>query len=502
MSPFPEYEKYDATGLAELVASGEVTPLELVDAAIERIEQRNPRLNAVVTTIFEKARDQARTGNLPKGPFHGVPFLLKDLEPIMAGVPQSMGSRAFKDFLPDTDNELVKRFRASGLVILGKTNCPELGLMGVTEPELWGPARNPWKLEVTPGGSSGGSAAAVSSGMVPIASAGDGGGSIRIPAACCGLFGMKPSRGRTPLGPHMGEMWFGAVVSHVLSHSVRDSARMLDVLAGPDTGDPYLVARPNKPYAEMIGQNPGKLRIGWSAKTPMDTPLHPEYRHALEETVRLLEDLGHVVVESEPEYDGNMLLRAYLALYLGEVDATIRAMELARGKKIRRSEMEPGTWAIRLMGRKTTAGEFVFNRYQWNTVARSVGRFFLTHDVWLTPTMALPPSPIGAMVPKGIERFGIQVINALGLGGLLKASGLFEKVTSRNLARTPFTQLANLAGIPAMSVPLFQMSDGMPCGMHFSAAMGGEAVLYRLAAQLEAAKPWRNRKPTISGLIK
>ena len=291
MSRFKDYDKYDAMGLADLVKKKELTPSELVEEAIALIEKSNPRLNAVVHKMYDIGRATAK-GKLPDGPFHGVPFLLKDLLDAYAGVPLTSGSRAYRAYIPKEDSEMVRRYKKAGLVVIGKTNLPEFGLLGYTEPELFGPCRNPWNTEHTPGGSSGGSAAAVAVGMVPIASGGDGGGSIRIPASCCGIFGFKPSRGRNPTGPEYGELWQGAVVSHVLTRSVRDSAAALDAVQGPESGAPYVIAPPLMPYLEEIRREPKKLFIAVNTTSPVGREVHPECIKAVEKTVKLLEGLG------------------------------------------------------------------------------------------------------------------------------------------------------------------------------------------------------------------
>ena len=487
-------EAHDAVAMAELVEKGAVSPEELADAAIATIDKYNPRLNAVVHTMYEQGKEQIRAG-LPHGPFRGVPFLIKDLEPEYAGVPLSMGSQSMQDYLPKTDNELVRRFKAAGLVILGKTNTPEFGLAGTTESDFLGAARNPWNPAHTSGGSSGGSAAAVAAGMVPMASGGDAGGSIRIPASCCGLFGLKPSRGRTPLGPTFGEYWLGAATTHGLTRSVRDSALLLDVLTGPDPGAPYAVAPPGRPYREEVDQEPGTLKIAFSTRSPYGDPVHAECVQAVVKTAEMLSELGHEVEEREPELQGPMLAKAFAMLLFGEVDAMIRYCQKLRGKPIRRKEIEPLTWSLRLIGKASSAGKFVYCRYAWNDAARSLGRFFQDVDLWMTPSIAQPPVRIGELMPVGLERAVLNLVNSLGMGSLFIKTGIFEKIFIRHLGKTPFTQVANLTGVPAMSVPLHHHANGLPLGIHFSAAMGREDVLFRLAAQLERAFPWRDRHP-------
>jgi amidase len=305
MSGFQEYGEYDALGLAELVQKREVKPEELLEEAQKRVDAVNPRLNAVVRPMFDEARQTLAAG-VPEGPFAGVPFLLKDLITTYAGVPFTSGSRFFKDYIPKQDSELLKRIKAAGLVVCGKTNTPELGLMPVTEPELFGPAHNPWNLERTPGGSSGGSAISVAARIVPMASGGDGGGSLRIPASCCGVMGMKPTRGRNPTGPEAGDLWYGAIAEGVISRSVRDNAAMLDITGGADPGAPHFPPPPARPFLDEVGADPGKLRIAYSAEPILGKDMHPECKRGLEETVKLLTELGHEVEEAEPPLDGQL----------------------------------------------------------------------------------------------------------------------------------------------------------------------------------------------------
>ncbi len=498
MGGFTEYGEYDAVGLAELVRKGEVSPLDLCEESIERIERVNPRVNAVIRPTFESARETARS-SLPRGPFAGVPFLLKDLITGIAGMPLTKSCKGLAGYIPSEDAELTKRYKAAGVVIAGFTNTPEFGLMGITEPELHGPTRNPWNLRHTPGGSSGGSAAAVAGGIVPMASGGDGGGSIRIPAACCGLFGLKPSRGRTPNGPEHGSVWQGAVSLHVLSRSVRDSAVMLDATHGPDLGAPYVIAPPVAPYADEIKNDTGRLKVAFCTESPIGGDVHPECVRAVEKTAKTLTDLGHVVEEASPQYDGLELATSYFMLYFGEVAADIDAFRSQIGRRAKRSDVEDATWTLGLLGRTFSAGDFVTSLRQWHLAGRAIGELFERYDVYLTPTMARPPVEIGELAPPLFERIGVKVINALGAGRLLKVTGIVEKIASESLAPTPFTQLANLTGLPAMSVPLHWTPDGLPCGVHFTGRFADEATLFRLAAQLEEAAPWRDKRAPVSG---
>ncbi len=494
MGGFEAYDRYDAMGLAELIRKGEISPVELCEEAIARVERINPELNAVVTPMFAQGRSAVQ-GPLPDGPFFGVPFLLKDLIFAYAGVPTSNGCKALKNNIPDHDSEMVVRFKKAGLVILGKTNTPEFGLVAVTEPELFGPCRNPWDLDRTPGGSSGGSAAAVASGMTPMASGGDGGGSIRIPAAYCGLFGLKPSRGRNPSGPDHGRVWQGAVQEHVISRSVRDSAAMLDATQGPDIGAPYIIRPPERPYLMEIEKDPGKLKIAFTADSPIRTPVHPECVNAVKDAARLLESLGHHVEEASPNIDGKALAKSYLTMYFGEVAADIEGLQSVLGRKAGRTDVEPLTWVLGLLGRSFTAGHFVQAMREWDRAAREMGRFFQKYALYLTPTTAYPPAKIGELKPSPAESVLIQLVNTFSLGGLLKASGMVDQMAEKSLERTPFTQLANLCGLPAMSVPLYWTPDNLPLGLQFIAPFGEEAVLFRLAGQLEKARPWFDRRP-------
>jgi amidase len=496
MARFKEYDAYDGLGLAALVKKKKVSPPELCEEAIARIEALNPKLNAVIYQMYDLGRKAAR-GGLPGGPFRGVPFLLKDLIAACAGVPMQCGSRAFRNYIPAFDTELVRRFKNAGFVILGKTSTPEFGLMGVTEPDAFGPTRNPWNSDRTPGGSSGGSASAVASGMVPLASGGDGGGSIRIPSCYCGLFGLKPTRGRNPSGPVGGDGWQGAVLEHVLTRSVRDSAAVLDFTNGMDAGSRAMALPPKRPYLTEIRTKPGRLRIGFNTASPLGNEVHPECIAAVKRAASLLEDLGHHVEEAKPEIDGMALARSYIVMYYAETAADITQSEELTGRKPRRSDFEGTTWALGMLGKEFSGHDFVLAIRQWDAAARAMARFHEAYDLYLTPTVAEPPARIGELKPKPFERMVMNVINTLKLGKVLKATGMAEQMAIYNLGRTPFTQLANFTGQPAMSVPLHWTPDGLPLGVQFIAPFGDEAVLFRLAAQLEAAAPWFNKRPPI-----
>lgn len=496
MSGFPEYDRYDGLGLAELVRKGEISPAELVEEAIRRIEAINPQINAVVHPMYDLARQQVQQG-LPDGPFRGVPFLLKDLLVHYAGVPTTSGSRFFRDFIPDHDSEIVRRYRQAGVVILGKTNTPELGLVPYTEPVLFGPARNPWDLSRTTGGSSGGSGAAVAARLVPIAHGNDGGGSIRIPASCCGVFGLKPTRGRTPMGPDIGEAWRGMAINHVLTLTVRDSAAMLDATAGPDVGAPYIIPPPERPFLEEVGRDPGRLRIAFTTRPLLPGTVHPDCVRGVEETARLCADLGHFVEEAAPQIDGHAFARDFLTMVCAETRADIAEGETLTGKKARYGEFEPATWALGLLGRQISAGEYARALRSLQRAARQVGAFFEKYDVLLTPTLATPPMEIGWLQPAGIRAFALKLLGSLNAGALLNKLAGIEALAEEVFAFIPFTPVFNVTGQPAMSVPLVWNDQGLPIGMHFVARFGDEATLFRLAAQLEKARPWFERRPPV-----
>ncbi len=476
MTEWDAISELDATAQAELVRSGEVRPLELVEAAIERIERVNPQLNAVVTPMYEQARAAAEEV-APSAPFAGVPFLLKDLLAAYAGVPMSLGATLFREFVPDHDSELVARLKRAGLIILGKTNTPELGLVPTTEPRLFGPTRNPWDPSRTPGGSSGGSAAAVAARMVPMAHGNDGGGSIRIPASCCGLFGLKPTRARNPLGPDFGDVMGGLLVEHALTRSVRDSARLLDATAGPDVGDPYWAPPPSRPYAQEVGAEPGRLRIAYSAHAPFDEAVHPDCVEAARDAAALCAELGHEIIEAAPAFDSERTIRWFTAVWAAGCVQTLKGVAQQSGLKLKRRHMEPFTWALYEWGRRVSAADYLLSLQGLQRLARHLERFVADYDVWLTPTLAQPPLPLGTLQ-----------------GGYLDLAQSFR----RALSFVPFTPLANVTGAPAMSVPLHWNQEGLPVGVQFTARFGDEGTLFRLAAQLEAARPWLQRRPPIS----
>jgi amidase len=448
--------------------------------------------------MFDEGRNTA-AGTIPEGPFTGVPILLKDLGYDCAGYPTSCGNHVLNKKPKAHDSEMVARYKKAGLIVLGKTNTPEFGLLGVTEPELFGPCRNPWNTALTPGGSSGGSAAAVAAGIVPIASGGDGGGSIRIPSSHCGLFGLKPSRGRNPAGPDNGIGWQGAVVSHVLTRSVRDSAAALDETQGADRGSSFEIRRPERPYLEEIEKDPGKLKIALNTSSPLGMNVDPQCVKAAEETGKLLEGLGHDVVEAIPDIDGTQLARSFMAMLFANAAAATADLEEILNRNPGSGDVEGLTWIMGLMGRLSSAGEYAAVLYSWDEFARKMGLFFSEYDLYLTPTVASLPGPVGGQAASTAERMILTVTSSLKLGWLLKAAGIVNKIADKALEKTPFTQLANLTGLPAMSVPLSMSKEGLPVGSQFVAPFGREDRLFRLAAQLEKASPWFDRRSPLGG---
>ncbi len=488
-----EYGSHDAVALAELVRRGDVTATDLLECALAHLERVNPGLNAVVHLMEEDARRVALRP--PAGPLSGVPFLLKDLLATVEGHPTSMGSRLLRDVAADHDSELVRRYATAGLVTLGKTNTPEWGLLPSTEPEVWGPTRNPWDPERTPGGSSGGSATAVAAGIVPLAGGGDGGGSIRIPASCCGLFGLKPTRGRTPTGPDHGQLWRGAVVEHVLTRSVRDSAATLDAIHGPDPGAPYEIAPPSGPFLTDAATDPVPLRIGVTTEPWLGSSVHPDCVRAVEDAVSLLEGLGHEIHERQPDVDAPAFSRAFLLMVASELGADLEDVRGLLGRSVRSHDLEAPTWALALLSRAFTARDYAGALRTLERAGRRVGRFFEDYDVLLTPTVSLPPPLIGEIPPSRAEARLLRILGSFGSGRIVRAAGLLDKAAGDAFEFTPWTPVFNVTGQPAMSVPLYWNAEGLPIGVHFAARFGDESTLFRLAGQLERARPWSHRHP-------
>jgi amidase len=467
------FESHDALGMAELVRRREVSAAELLEAAMLRCDAVAGTLNAV--PLRHDAEARAQLASVPAAaPFAGVPFLLKDLNVALAGTVTSNGSRFFRDALHVEDSEIVRRYRSAGLVIFGKTSSPELGLTGTSESALHGATRNPWNLGRIVGGSSGGAGAAVAARVVPIAHASDGAGSIRTPASCCGVFGLKPSRGRVPLGPARLEGWNGLSTQHAVSLSVRDNAALLDASAGPETGSPYLAPPPARPWLTEVGVDPGRLRVALVAKPSGGTPVDPAVTAALFETARLLEGLGHRVEPAALPVDHGATNAAMLATLGVNTLLAVREREALLGRPAGPDDLEPITVWFAGIGGGVDGLAYARARQAFDAAGAAMARFHERYDVVLSPTVAKPPLPLGVigLSPRDRDAFVREVVEF-----------------------GPFAAVYNMTGQPAMSVPLAWSDDGLPIGMMFAAAFGNEALLYRLAGQLEQARPWRGRRP-------
>jgi amidase len=490
---FSEYGNYDGLGLAELVRQKKVSPAELVEEAIKRIETQNPKLNAVVLPLYDRARAKANRA-LPDGPFKGVPFLIKDLHATLEGVPTSHGNKLWRNVPASITTELVKRWENSGVIVVGKTNTPEFGLTPYTESDTLGVARNPWDVSRTTGGSSGGSAAAVAARMVPIASASDGGGSIRIPSSACGIFGLKPTRGRTPAGPIIGESWNGFDIEHVLTRSVRDSAAMLDATKGPDVGAPYVIPDAG-PFLPEVEKQPGNLKIAFSVKSMLGKHVHADCIKGVEETVDLLSKLGHTVTEDAPTIDGEEYSLRFLTVVAGQMRADMEEAAQAAGKKVSPDDFDITTFGTGLFGTILKASDYVHAFRYLQRVSREIGRFFEQYDVLLTPVLNQPPVKIGALKPSASEQTQLKLIARTRQTWILEAMNIIKPLAAQTFEFVPWTPVFNVTGQPAMSVPLHWNDEGLPIGMHFVGKWGEEGTLYRLAGQLEKAKPWFDKAP-------
>jgi len=472
-----DYSEYDGLGLAELVAKKVVTPLELVEAAIARIERHNPTLNAVVYKGYDDARARA-AGALPDGPFKGVPFLIKDLGMPVAGWPRSSGSRFARGVVDEADGGLTRRYREAGVVPVGKSNTPEYGITGTTESAALGPCRNPWNPAHIAGGSSGGAASAVAAGIVPLAHASDGLGSIRIPAACCGLVGLKVTRDRNPNLPDGFDYALGNVVDHVVSRTVRDSAAMLDATGYPEPGSPYPPPPKERPYLEEVTRSPGKLRIAWSSETPSGRPIDPEIQAALEDTAALLKGLGHEVIEKGLGIDYRALFASRGPAAAANFAAGMQRLIELVGHEPEPDELEPLTWASLKAGRRQTGPDVMRSLQETRMLNRQTLAFFEDVDVYLTPVLGTPVPEIGFIDPVNLE----------------------PREVNRRQGRTfPFTPPFNFSGQPSMSLPLEADATGLPIGMMFTSRYADEATLFRLAAQLEKEVSWKDRRPQVWG---
>lgn len=470
-----EYIQYDGLGLAELVRKKDVSALELLETAIAQVDASNKEINAVVHTMYDEARHTIDAG-LAEGPFTGVPFLLKDLGLYYKGVPTSSGSRLFRDYLPDHDSNLTKRYKDAGLVIFGKTNTPEFGLVTTTEPVLWGATKNPWNKGYSSGGSSGGAGAAVAAGYIPLANASDGGGSIRIPASATGLLGLKPTRARTPMGPDQGEGWNGSSTIHAVTRSVRDCAALLDATAGEDSGAPYAAPHQAISFLDQMNEPLKPLRIGVCTKAFNHAPVDEQNVSATFAAARLCESLGHHVEEAIPAVDGPLLGRAHTTIVFASIAALINQKSESLGREVTRAELENVTFNNWLQGNRISAPDYVQAVQTIHRISRDFAGFFSNYDLLLTPTMACTTPKLGElnMESDDLENYGQLIAKTIG-----------------------FTALFNSTGCPAISVPLAQDKQGMPLGIQFGAAFGGEGLLLQLARQLEEAKPWFNNLPSV-----
>jgi Asp-tRNA(Asn)/Glu-tRNA(Gln) amidotransferase A subunit family amidase len=476
MGVFAEYERYDGLGLATLVARGELSAEELLEAAIARVEARNPAVNAVTMKLYDYGR-RAIAAGLPDGPFRGVPFLMKDLTASIAGVPMTRACRYYADAPPPTaDSEHVRRLRRAGLVIFGRTNTCELGLSLTCEPQLHGPTRNPWDPARISGGSSGGAAAAVGARMLPMAHATDGFGSIRAPAACCGLVGLKPTRGRNTMAPYAGEGLGGLSAEHAVTLTVRDSAALLDATAGPGPGDPYAAPPLARPLSQEVGADPGRLRIAVTSLAPNGAKVEAESLRVLAETARLCTDLGHTVEGADPAIDGEAVVPTFLTLAAANTVVNL-AGNPAKGRPAREEEVERVTWATGQMGQRVSGADYVRATQAAHRLGRQMAAFHERWDVLLTPGLATLPPPLGwiDMMMGDVDEYWRRVFHF-----------------------SPFTVWFNITGQPAMMLPIGVAASGVPVAVQVVTRHGDEATLFRLAAQLESARPWFDRLPAVA----
>jgi len=484
MSAFPDYDLYDAVGLAGLVQNKEVSARELLDEALTRCDRVNGELNCVIFRCEAEAQREALAVDISK-PLAGVPFLVKDLGPALAGAPLTAGSKLFSKFIPVADGEIVRRFKAAGLIPFGKTNVPEFGLVPVTEPALHGICRNPWDTSLTPGGSSGGAASAVASGIVPLAHASDGGGSIRIPASCCGLIGLKPTRGLTPRDPVETTITDDFSIDNVVSRTVRDSAAALDAVSNGGHGR----------FLNELERPQQSLRIAVVRSAMLGSSVAPEVKLALDKTVNLLQDLGHRIHEVEPRIDYDEAATAFLTYWAAGAHQTLEGAEGIVGRKAARRDVELATWTLGVVGSVISHEDLAKARTAiWRTT-KAFTDFLNIYDIVLSPALASLPLPIGKNKTTATEAAAMRLSGALKYPWLLK--GLLKLIAARSFAFAAFTAPFNMTGQPAISVPLQWTEGGLPVGMQFAARAGSDGVLLRLARQLEIAQPWAGRHPKV-----
>ncbi|MCF6327697.1 MAG: amidase [Devosiaceae bacterium] len=466
-------DRLDATAIAQKIRTGECSAKEVLEITLNKIAAYNPSLNAIITPLYDQALEAIEDG-LPDGPFSGVPFVIKDLVVSVAGIPSTAASKLMIDNIPDVDSEIVARHRRAGLVIVGKTNSSEFGLATATEPDLYGPTKNPWNPKHSPGGSSGGSAAAVAAGIIPMGHATDGGGSIRIPAACCGLFGLKPTKARITAGPEGGEPLAGMAMQHCVSWSVRDSAALLDATAGPLPGDPYYPPAPNGTYLQASKTDPGRLKIAFSTTAPNGAMINEESAKATRDMALLCESLGHEVVEDSPKFDIETVQNGFLLVFQANTMANISRMN--GGKLPKEGLIEPLSMAVAERGMAMSATQYIHSLQSLHRQTRNIAKFYEQYDLWLTPTLATPAP----------------------LTGYFKSDETdVDKWLEQILGFSPFTFLCNVTGQPAMTIPSGLAKDNLPVGSHFAAPYGAEEMLFSLAGQLERASPWNDQRPSM-----
>ncbi len=464
-------DDHDGLALADLIRRGEVSALEILESVIARIEARDPAVGAVVHRFYDDARAELAAGT-PEGPFAGLPFLLKDLYSFQRGRPCGNGSRWLADYRAPFDDPMAARWRAAGLTVAGKTATAEFGLNVSTETREHGATRNPWNPDYSAGGSSGGAAAAVAAGMLPLAHASDGGGSIRIPASCCGLFGLKPSRGRN----FTSDAWAALGVFHAVTRTVRDSAALLDAVCGPPAYHAYSLPRPQRPFLESVGRDPGRLRIAWTTRTPDDVALHPECRAAVEQAVELAAGFGHVVEEAAPEIDYTAWRRIMITIVAANTADTLGPGNFLRPEGASREDVETLTWLFAERGRAIAAADYLRAVGAMRQMGYRLNAFMAPYDVLLTPTMAAPPPRIGQLDTMADD---------------------FEGFNRAVQPYVTFTQMFNMSGQPAASLPLHWTPEGLPVGVQIAGRVGEEAKLLALAAQFEQARPWFARRPPL-----
>ncbi|MBP1948265.1 amidase [Virgibacillus litoralis] len=482
------YLAMDATEMAQQIKASKVNPSELMELSFQQLEKVNSTLNAVVHNRKERVREEVNSFSADR-PFSGVPFLLKNLSQSLKGEPITSGSKLLRSAISEYDSNFVKRLRDSGVLFMGHTNAPEFGLKNITEPELYGPTRNPWDNNYSTGGSSGGSAAAVASGVVPVAGSSDGGGSIRIPASFTGLFGLKPTRGRTPVGPGVGRQWQGAAIDFVLSRSVRDSAAMLDILQVVEPAAAFNTPLFSRSYKDNMKEPfNNSLRIAYTTKSPVDTPVSEDAKIAVEKTVKWLESKGHIVEEKENDVDGIQLMKDYYLMNSGEISSVIQQLEKSLGRSLTAEDVEIETWLLNEAGKSVSAAEFSASLASWDFAAAKMAAFHQTYDFYITPTTAFKAPKIGELTHSETKKRNLM--KQISEVDKSQQQELIYDMFLPSLTYTPFTQLANLTGQPAMSVPVYLSDSGLPLGVQVMASKGAEDKLLQLAFQMEQSNIW------------